>query len=430
MNRLKAKIADEAYKAIASYKNSKINIAELKERLNVKKWVPEDFQYFPEENAALNEKKHIVVGLLHCEETSYNMIYSLYHAFEEDDLCSPIVILQGKGYKNQYRELEKQMIECGMRYEFDYNSTEKIFDILIVHHVQLPPTEDIKKIIDNSALRVAVPVGVVNYGTKSVNLEHLKTYRVSEVFLERSLYKNRPQDISEEVHFHVTGNPKFDCIYDAALKKIQIPPQFEKLSSKEIKKIILWTTDHKPNFLLCTPDVAFDLYANTVFNYVKTHKDVGLIFRPYRAYIDELLRDGLWTEEQVGFLKSYCDNSDNIVWDDEPDYSASYSLADAIIADAGCGIICSSLPLMKPIGITVRWDMATDKIISHNQEIIGGQYLISSEKEMLSFIEMIKEDKNFDIEKRKELCKKYVTYFDGKIGKRIKDIIIQEWRKK
>lgn len=120
-------------------------------------------------------------------------------------------------------------------------------------------------------------------------------------------------------------------------------------------------------------------------NYIKEHKDIGLIFRPYRAYIDELLRDGLWTDENVKFFKKYCDSSENIVWDDEPDYSVSYSLADAIIADAGCGIICSALPLMKPMGITVRWDMETSKIISHNQEIIDSQYLISSKEKMLSF---------------------------------------------
>lgn len=46
------------------------------------------------------------------------------------------------------------------------------------------------------------------------------------------------------------------------------------------------------------------------------------------------------------------------------------------------------------------------------------------------FIEMVKENGNFDTMKRKELCKKYVTYFDGEIGKRIEDIIIQEWWKK
>lgn len=74
--------------------------------------------------------------------------------------------------------------------------------------------------------------------------------------------------------------------------------------------------------------------------------------------------------------------------------------------------------------------METSKIISHNQEIIDSQYLISSKEKMLSFIEMVKENGNFDTMKRKELCKKYVTYFDGEIGKRIKDIIIQEWWKK
>ncbi|MCH5256109.1 MAG: hypothetical protein J1D87_02405 [Lachnospiraceae bacterium] len=402
-------------------------VKELKSRLDVKKWVSEDFKYRSEdENGNRNNK--ILVGLLHCSETSFNMIHSLYDAFDADELCTPVVILQGKGYSNNYKELEKQMKENEMRYEFDYNCIDWKFDVLIVHHVQLPPTVDIKKIIDNSVLRVAVPMGVISYNGQGINADHIKLYKGTEVFLERSIYDKTPEHIRKEFNCYITGNPKFDEIYVAYRHRVKIPNQFEKLNNPQIKKIILWTTDHNIDFKICTPEVAFDLYANVVFNYLKEHKDIGLIFRPYRTYISELLRDGLLTEEDVKYFRSYCDSSENIVWDDETDYSASYSLADGIIADPGCGIICSALPMMKPMGVTIRWDMDSTEIVSRNQELIDNYYKISSETDMISFIEMVKAEQDSMLENRKELCKKYVTNFDGNNGERIKNSIIEKFK--
>ena len=82
---------------------------------------------------------------------------------------------------------------------------------------------------------------------------------------------------------------------------------------------------------------------------------------------------------------------------------------------------------MKPIGVTLRWDMEVKEILSRNQEILDSHYLISSEKEMISFIKMIMDEEDTEIEKRRKLCEKYVTHFDGKNGERIKDILKEKW---
>ncbi len=404
----------------------------IRNRLNVKQWVSKGFNYTPKENEVKTVRgglNRMAVGILHCQETSYNMIRSLYDAFEADSACIPLVILQGKGYTNHYRNLEIQMKENKMRYEFDYNCVDMKFDVLIVHHVQLQPSDDVKSIINNSALKVAVPIGVISYNVQGLNAENIRTYQATEIFCEKSIYEKTSEDIIKEFHCYTTGNPKFDCIYEASRHKVQIPEKFRKLHNRAIKKIILWTTDHKPDFQLCTADVAFDLYADTLFNYINSHHDVGLIFRPYNTYIRGLIRDGLMTEEQIDYFRNYCEQSPNIVWDDEPDYSVSYSMADAIIADAGCGIICSALPMMKPIGITLRWDMNVSNILERNREILENHYLIMSGKEMISFFEMVMEGKDPNFEKRKAICEKYVTHFDGKNGERIKNIIKDKYHK-
>ena len=135
----------------------------LKDRLDVSKWMPEGFHSITERSRMETDEKKITVGLLYCEETSYNMIHSLYYAFDSDCLFEPVVILQGKGYGNRYQQLENQMRSRNMMYEFDYNFTGKKIDILIVHHIQLLPTGDIMEIIDNALMKAAVPVGVISY---------------------------------------------------------------------------------------------------------------------------------------------------------------------------------------------------------------------------------------------------------------------------
>ncbi len=421
---------DSLFCHVGDYENW---VRTIRNRLNVKQWISKEFNYIPTKDEVKKERgevSKIVVGILHCQETSYNMIRSLYDAFESDSSCMPTVILQGKGYTNHYQALETQMKENEMRYEFDYNCADRKFDVLIVHHVQLQPTDDVKTIISNSVLKVAVPIGVISYNVQGLNADNIRSYQATDICCEKSIYEKTPQDIRKEFHCYVTRNPKFDCIYDAYRHNVKIPTKFEKLISPEIKKIILWTTDHKTNNQLCTSDVAFDLYASAAFNYINKHQDVGLIFRPYSTYIRELIRDGLMSEEQVDYFKNYCQESSNIVWDDEPDYSASYSMADAIIADAGCGIICSALPMMKPMGITLRWDMDVSNILGRNREILENHYLIRTEAEMLSFFGMVMEGKDPNFDKRKIICEKYVTHFDGKNGERIKNIIKEELHKR
>lgn len=211
----------------------------IKNRLDVKQWVSKEFNHIPKKDDVKSESRlsRITVGILHCQETTYNMIHSLYDAFEADNSCMPFVILQGKGYKNHYRNLEIQMKENKMRYEFDYNCVDMKFDVLIVHHVQLQPSDDVKSIIKNSALRVAVPIGVISYNVQGLNADNIRAYQATEIFCEKSIYEKTSGDILREFHCHTTGNPKFDCIYDASRHKVQIPDKFRKLHNQEIKKL-------------------------------------------------------------------------------------------------------------------------------------------------------------------------------------------------
>ncbi len=73
--------------------------------------------------------------------------------------------------------------------------------------------------------------------------------------------------------------------------------------------------------------------------------------------------------------------------------------------------------------------MNVSNILERNREILENHYLIMSGKEMISFFEMVMEGKDPNFEKRKAICEKYVTHFDGKNGERIKNIIKDKYHK-
>jgi len=139
--------------------------------------------------------------------------------------------------------------------------------------------------------------------------------------------------------------------------------------------------------------------------------------------IYELKEAGLWCEEDLEELKQYCMKSENVVFDDTFTYDAAYSLADAIITDAYCGITCSALPLLKPMLLLYR----TKDSMPYHKEIAECTYSAMSCDEIDKFIKKVLngEDTKYDL--RKENASKCVKNFDGKNGWRIKEFLKQKY---
>lgn len=367
----------------------------------------------------------IKIRIISHSYTSWNSVKTISDAFEKEDRFDVLVILNEElEYSNLYLEKDKKMMEKeGHKYVLgsEYCVEEDKPDILIIHH---PYTKwYIKGSREHTKLIIAVPMALIRYSYSieeywkyiNVGLERWKPdyYLFDSVLfnelLESPFYSDRIIEM---------GNAKFDGIFNACVQS-NYPVGWEKLKEK---KIVLLTTDHGIHEGMVSDNITFDLYAKTIFTYAQKNVDMAFILRLHPTFISELIRGGYWSEETLNIIKKYCEDTPNVIWDDQDTYDASFSLADAILTEPFCGITISALPTLKPICVMYRNDM---KVVPYHKEIVENYYSAHSVKELTDFFDMIRKEEDPMLERRKEMCQRYVKHFDGKNGERIKNFIVK-----
>lgn len=392
------------------------------DRFSLKKIIPQDKTYL----RGYHVDGKIKVRIAHDSYYTWNCVKTICEEFEKDARFDVMVILIGEMTTPNVVEIyKKQMEEGGHRYIFnsDYCAEEDKADILIVY---CPFSyQYIKGGREHTKLIIAVSNALIQYSysielywrTRNFGLE---IYRPDYYLFDSLLFNELKESPFYSDRIVEMGNAKFDGIYNACLQK-KYPDNWEKLQGK---RVILWATDHGVYNGRITDNITFDLYAQPIFQYAKEHPDMGLIVRPHSAFIRELLVNGYWSGEDLTRIKEYCKDTLNVVWDDTDSYDIAYSVADAILTDAFCGITISALPTLKPICIMYRNDM---EVIPYHKEIVENYYSAHNEKELIEFFDMIRDGKDPMLEQRKEISQKYVKHFDGRNGERIKNFIVQAY---
>lgn len=207
------------------------------------------------------------------------------------------------------------------------------------------------------------------------------------------------------------GHPKFDGIYNA-LKERSYPLGWEKLKGK---KIIVYTTDHGYKADSASEHVTFDIYAKSIFEYARNHKDIGIIFRPHFNLVRELVEYNYWTQNDLKEFIDGCEQSPNIVFDNQSTYDIAFSLADALITDSYCGIICSALPTKKPICVLYR----DSRSKSFHPELTDNYYNVYDVEGIRDFLELFLKGIDTKKEARISSINKYIKHFDGRNGQRV-----------
>lgn len=224
-------------------------------------------------------------------------------------------------------------------------------------------------------------------------------------------------------------SPKFDIIYRKIRHNVNIPEKWKKLNGK---KIILWTTIHghdergdRNKFSKC---VAFDLYIKEIIDYFREHQNVGLIFRPHPAYIEELTcQHQIWTPKDLQTMKDYFNETENMVWDDTLDYGNAFAMSDALLTDDGTGIVLSYLPTQKPVCILRRNSV---EIFIGTSEITQNYYKANDFSDVKNYFEMIERGEDPLFEDRMSTVRDLIPVFDGENGKRIADKILDDFHQK
>ena len=175
-------------------------------------------------------------------------------------------------------------------------------------------------------------------------------------------------------HVHVTGHPKFDSV------------SYWVKTDEEARKVLLWT----PHFIEgeCKGWSTFNLYCDVML-YIAMTYPVTLIVRPHPLFIGRLQAFGGTAIEKFTRLIEYAKVSDNIQLDFDASYDASFSKADALMADAG-SFLLEFLPTKKPIlYLTHETCLGLNKSANF---VYQNYYVARCEQDIDNFVSMLMAD--------------------------------------
>lgn len=368
----------------------------------------------------------IKVRIMHSEVMCWNAIDTICRAFKEDTLFDVLLIISAVIDRE---EVIRQAQEKGYHNIIldEYCVEDDAPDILILHNPYASGETMQRNYRKYTKLIVVASFQLIIYDDtiEDFLLAQKRAFGkyCPDYFLYDSLlYKEIEKAGFISKNIIEMGNAKFDGIYQAIQKK-KYPTGWEKL---EGKRTVLWAFSHgvvlqKRGGVKIQKYLTFDLYAKTIFEYVEQNHDMGFIFRPHKGFINEMLKYKFWSLRDLKLFKEYCYNSPNIVYDDRDTYDISFSIADGILTDAWCGVICSALPTLKPICACYRPENTDD--LSCSDGLLASLYSVHNDRDITTFLDMIKNGQDPMLELREKASRKYIKNFDGKNGRRIKEFI-------
>ncbi len=350
----------------------------------------------------------------------WNSEESICNAFLEDKNYDVKIIIMDTVHQYSFIEkLERKSIPYVSEHE--YKAQEERPDIVIVSYYNAQLSNNMINNMRFFKYVIALSAVLVNYYG---NKQELFEFNFANLYRFHPKFYIADTIIYNEMRGHPLigdklielGNPKFDGIYRGIIEKT-----YDDNNSKlKGKKVFAWITTHGVNRGRFSLFVTFDLYAKVILDFVKENLNVGLIIRLHHLFIYELFESGVWNYEEVESFKEYCRLSPNIVWDETETYDNTLGIADAFIMDGFCGTICSALPTLKPICTLYRNDRNIEPI---HPELVENYYQAYSDKDVISFMEMVKNGKDPMYEKRRNASRKFIKSFKGDNGLQIKKFI-------
>lgn len=370
----------------------------------------------------VRQENKIKVRIMVGSPSIWEAVSSVCQAFSEDLLFDVLLIVGG------WRESHViGMIKNSYKYVLisEYQGQEDKPDILILCGHFNKVAEGMLACRKHLKLVIVVYWSIVRYhATIQEFLNSLKEdfglYRPDYYIFDSLQYNEVKQSEYFTGKLVEIGNAKFDGIYKSMQNK-EYSSGWEKLKGKIT---ILWAGSHGlGDNLLPAKSLTFDLYAKTFFEYADKNPDMGFIFRPHPAFVEDMIKYGFWSHNDFVQLKKYCADSHNLVYDDMETYGVSLSIADGILTDAFCGIVCSALPTLKPICAAYR----SKRDVSWHKALLDNLYAAYESGDIINFFELIKKKEDPMLELRKQACETYVKNFDGRNGWRIKEFVKDKW---
>ncbi len=418
----------------ASHDSNLQIMSETYERLNVRNLFP-DADFLKTDLKNKNKKINLVFYVKYAA-SAWSGIKSLYDCFFKDDKYHVVVVPGETLYMQEnVKRLQKDKVEI----VDEDNLPEHLNPDIVIMTGYAPMMETCSlaaaRLMGGAKLSIGIYNRLLDVGVNEDgrhlerNMNRGSMALCDYCIADASLYRWITGETSEtqKGKYVELGHPKFDHVWEA-LRKNDCPPAWEKLKGK---KVVLWAPVHGLN-----GDgigwwwYTFDIYAKHIIDYAIRHKEIGLIVRLQNVLVWELLELGIWKHKELEVIRKYCEESPNIVFDEESSYANAYSIMDGVITDSLASVEHTALPTLKPICIAHR-NSAKDKaeaakmpLLQRYEDILYNAYSL---EDIDTFFGYIASGKDPMLGIRQEKMGDYVKSCDGKNAQRIKDFIEKKY---
>jgi len=362
---------------------------------------------------------------------------SFFEECKKDSRLEVLTVLFDKDFsgksqmKTARKFLEQKSIEFIDYENYDLKSHSPDIAVLQTPYDHIHrPVEIWSKVLKLKGIRVVyIPYGIEISDTENVRKFHFaegvplyawKVYTFSELIKQDYIKYSR----NAKKRVEVLGQPKFDGLFH----KENLPLPEEIQNRAKGRKIVLWKV-HFPKqeniysktrkSYYVTPD--FEEYMQFL-DKISENPDLFFIFRPHPNFFDMCLFNGVLTPQEIEEMKQKLNSTENLYFDTLDDYRITLVNSDCIIIDR------SSLMVEAAVaGVPILY-MHNKNYYEPLTEAISGlvdsYYKGSDCKDMLDFLEMFRQGEDLKKQERIFATRKYIPFFDGNSGMRIKENMI------
>lgn len=369
--------------------------------------------------------ENLKVRFLNFSITSWNSVYTICQAFKELENVDILIVSTASVLESSNMQLLYEREKYKYCVVDEYNAEIDKPDIFIINH-PCDKVSEIKGLRENCKMVIAASTMLIRFFEWKDFWDVLDNgfgrFYPDYYLFDSLLYKDIVKNGFGSDSFLEIGNAKYDGIYNS-IKEKSIPKGWEKIIGK---KVIVWTTDHGIYNSGISRDITFDIYAKTLFAFAEDNDEVAVIVRLHDTFVKELKNYGVWSRADLDEIIRYCENSKNLVWDNNLTYNTAFGIADCVITDAYCGITCSALSTMKPMCLLYR--KTTDKPLY--EEYDRCYYSAHNPEELKTFLNDFLCGEDSKKESRQQFFSYAINSFDGKNGKRIRNLILEKYKEK
>ena len=177
--------------------------------------------------------------------------------------------------------------------------------------------------------------------------------------------------------------------------------------------------------MLWTPRWSTDPYigGSNFFNYkdimtrlVKQNKNILFIFRPHPLMFENFIKTKEMSSEELSEFKQYCEETENLILDEEKEYTSEFWQSDMLITDLS-GMIPEYFITEKPIiycHSTVAFNYT-----EYATNMISSCYEANDQKDLIKYFNELINGNDYKFSQRKE-C---ITAFFGNVNNNSKNIL-------